>query len=95
MLPARQIYSVGPPLYRVVRGLGRAFLYLSLRRFQLSTPLLPETAAQLQRSDKSASSSVKHAVRVVRTMKFEEKLAMSMRRSWEEYYLDYKVCSAR
>jgi hypothetical protein len=28
-------------------------------------------------------------------MKFEEKLAMSMRRSWEEYYLDYKVSSAR
>ena len=27
-------------------------------------------------------------------MKFEEKLAMSMRRSWEDYYLDYKVCSA-
>ena len=29
------------------------------------------------------------------TMKFEEKLAASMRRSWEEHYIDYKVCSAR
>jgi len=28
-------------------------------------------------------------------MKFEEKLAASMRRSWEEHYIDYKVCSAR
>ena len=27
-------------------------------------------------------------------MKFEEKLAASMRRSWEEHYIDYKVCSA-
>ena len=30
-----------------------------------------------------------------RTMKFEEKLAASMRRSWEEHYIDYKVRSAR